>query len=72
MSSDYIAWFEDPRSGDVPLAGGKNASLGEMVRSLKNEGVRVPDGSATTAKAYREYDIAANQIGTSLREGLRQ
>ncbi|MFO7594024.1 MAG: phosphoenolpyruvate synthase, partial [Pseudomonadota bacterium] len=40
---------------DVPLVGGKNASLGEMYRELKDEGVEVPNGFATTADAYRLY-----------------
>ena len=65
----HIAWFETLRSGDVGRVGGKNASLGEMVRALKTEGVRVPDGFATTADAYRAY-VAANDIGTPLRERL--
>ncbi|MBE0429223.1 MAG: phosphoenolpyruvate synthase [Thermoleophilia bacterium] len=51
----YIRWFEDLDSGDVAIVGGKNASLGEMIGSLKEEGIRVPDGFATTAAAYREY-----------------
>lgn len=40
---------------DVPLVGGKNASLGEMYRELKGEGIEVPNGFATTADAYRQY-----------------
>jgi pyruvate, water dikinase len=48
----YIRWFEDLSSEDVQVVGGKNASLGEMIRSLKEEGIRVPDGFATTADAY--------------------
>ncbi len=40
---------------DVPLVGGKNASLGEMLRELASAGVRVPDGFAVTAEAYRYY-----------------
>jgi pyruvate,water dikinase len=40
---------------DVPLVGGKNASLGEMYRALTGEGVRVPNGFATTAQAFRDY-----------------
>ncbi|HUS23370.1 MAG TPA: phosphoenolpyruvate synthase, partial [Candidatus Binatia bacterium] len=40
---------------DVERVGGKNASLGEMVRHLTQAGVRVPDGFATTADAYREF-----------------
>ncbi len=55
MDPEYIAWFDALGSGDVARVGGKNASLGEMVRALKSEGVRVPDGFATTAAAYREF-----------------
>jgi pyruvate,water dikinase len=43
----YIRWFVDLRSQDVPIVGGKNASLGEMIRTLQVEGIRVPDGFAT-------------------------
>lgn len=45
----YIRWFEKSRSDDVPLVGGKNASLGEMIKALKKKGLRVPDGFAATA-----------------------
>ena len=69
MPERYIAWFEELGSGDVARVGGKNASLGEMVRSLKQAGVRVPDGFATTAQAYRQY-IAVNAIEAALRERL--
>ncbi len=48
----YIRWFSDLRSKDVPVVGGKNSSLGEMVCTLKKEGIYVPDGFATTSKAY--------------------
>jgi pyruvate,water dikinase len=51
MAFACIAWFEELGSGDVARVGGKNASLGEMVRALKDEGVSVPDGFATTATA---------------------
>jgi pyruvate,water dikinase len=40
---------------DVPLVGGKNASLGEMIQNLTGVGVRVPGGFATTAGAYRAF-----------------
>ena len=49
---EYIRWFEDLRNDDVPLVGGKNASLGEMIKTLKEKGVRVPDGFATTCLLY--------------------
>ncbi len=51
----YIRWFEELRSDDVPLVGGKNASLGEMIKALKQKGIRVPDGFATTAEAYWRF-----------------
>jgi len=46
MTSHYIRWFEELRTQDVGLVGGKNASLGEMVGRLKGAGIRVPDGFA--------------------------
>jgi pyruvate,water dikinase len=49
----YIRWFSELGVGDVPLVGGKNASLGEMYRELASQGVRVPNGFAVTAEAYR-------------------
>ena len=57
MSSDerHVRWFEEISSDDVPRVGGKNASLGEMISALKEEGVRVPGGFATTADAYRMF-----------------
>ena len=49
----YIRWFSEIGAADVALVGGKNASLGEMYRELAGEGVRVPNGFAITAEAYR-------------------
>src|SRR5579883_1586397 len=51
----YILWFDKIGIGDVPLVGGKNASLGEMVRELSAKGVRVPGGFAITAHGYRAF-----------------
>ena len=48
----YIRFFAELSIDDVPLVGGKNASLGEMYRTLTPKGVRIPDGFATTAEAY--------------------
>jgi pyruvate,water dikinase len=53
--SAYIRWFEDIGSNDVLVVGGKNASLGEMIRTLKDEGIRVPDGFAITAEAFWKF-----------------
>lgn len=52
---NYILWFEEVSNKDVPKVGGKNASLGEMHRFLKKEGVVVPDGFATTSEAYWNF-----------------
>ena len=52
MSTSYIRWFETLGADDVPLVGGKNASLGELIQVLAAEGIRVPAGFATTAEAY--------------------
>lgn len=49
----YIRWFSELGNADVALVGGKNASLGEMYRELTAKGVRVPNGFAVTAAAYR-------------------
>jgi pyruvate, water dikinase len=52
-TSGYVRFFEDFGIDDVPLVGGKNASLGEMIQKLAGQGVRVPHGFAITAAAYR-------------------
>ena len=44
--SGYIRWFNEISLRDVPLVGGKNASLGELYRELQSAGVRVPNGFA--------------------------
>jgi pyruvate,water dikinase len=54
-TSSLIKWFADITIEDVPLVGGKNASLGEMIRELAGKGVKVPDGFAITAKAFRHF-----------------
>ncbi|MFN3880632.1 MAG: phosphoenolpyruvate synthase [Nitrincola lacisaponensis] len=52
---DYVIRLDQAGMGDVDKVGGKNASLGEMIHQLKDMGVRVPGGFATTAQAYRDY-----------------
>ena len=49
----FVKWFEDIGVKDLALVGGKNASLGEMIRSLAEKGINVPSGFAITAEAYR-------------------
>ncbi|MDT8379348.1 MAG: phosphoenolpyruvate synthase [Desulfotignum sp.] len=57
----YVIWFEDLNSKDVGQVGGKNASLCEMVRALKKKDIFVPDGFATTTKAFWAF-IEKNQM----------
>jgi pyruvate, water dikinase len=54
-TTSTIVWFSDLSLADLDQVGGKNASLGEMVRNLTSAGIRVPDGFATTADAYRHF-----------------
>jgi pyruvate, water dikinase len=53
MIEEFVKWFEELRIEDVPSVGGKNASLGEMIRNLGKKGVSVPGGFAVTAYAYK-------------------
>ncbi|MCK9532171.1 MAG: phosphoenolpyruvate synthase [Gammaproteobacteria bacterium] len=52
---EYVIWFDSLGMEDVNRVGGKNASLGEMISGLSSAGVRVPNGFATTAFAFREF-----------------
>lgn len=62
-----ILWFEEVGIADIPLVGGKNASLGEMIRQLQPKGVNVPNGFATTAYAFRHF-IEKAGLEVKLRE----
>ena len=70
-ASDYIRTLDTLDSGDVALVGGKNASLGEMTQHLRAAGVRVPEGFATTAQAYRDF-LQRNELDGALTEQLRR
>ncbi len=70
--SKYIRWFEETTIDDVPIVGGKNASLGEMYRELTSKGVKIPNGFSVTAEAYW-YVLKAGGILEKLKstmEGL--
>lgn len=69
-SQQFVRWFEDLSSNDVAAVGGKNASLGEMIRNLKEKGIEVPDGFATTASAYRAFLEADDGLRDSLKSLL--
>jgi pyruvate,water dikinase len=65
--SPYVLDFSEISQADVPKVGGKNASLGEMYRALKPQGVGVLDGFATTAEGYR-YLLSAEDLEERLRK----
>ena len=65
----HIKWFSEIGIEDVPEVGGKNASLGEMYQNLTSEGVRVPNGFAITASAYKyvlDFNNAWEKLHTQL------
>lgn len=69
-SHRYIRWFKDLTMADVPLVGGKNASLGEMYRELTSKGVLIPNGFAVTAQAYRDW-LKCHGLDHKLRDMLK-
>jgi pyruvate,water dikinase len=64
-----ILWFDEIGIGDVALVGGKNASLGEMYKELRPKGVRIPNGFAITAEAYRLF-LKSNGLDARIRDAL--
>ncbi|MBV6423518.1 MAG: Phosphoenolpyruvate synthase [Steroidobacteraceae bacterium] len=67
--TDYVLPFAALKKQDVEIVGGKNASIGEMIGALAQLGVRVPDGFATTAAAYREF-LQQGGLDARIREVL--
>jgi pyruvate,water dikinase len=67
--SKNVLWYSELGMHDVEIVGGKNASLGEMIRNLAKSGVKVPDGYATTAEAYREF-LAHEGLATRINQML--
>ena len=66
-SQKNILWLKDIGFEDVPLAGGKNASLGEMYRELSKKGINIPDGFVLTTDGYWKI-VKANKIDKELKE----
>jgi len=66
----FVLWFKDVTIKDVPLVGGKNASLGEMYVNLDDKGVDVPNGFAVTAFAYH-YLLKKAGIKEKIKEILK-
>jgi pyruvate,water dikinase len=65
----YIRGFDEIGLADLPEVGGKNASLGELTRALTPRGVRVPEGFALTAQAYRDF-LASAGLAKQIEETL--
>ncbi len=65
----YIRFFNELKLSDVPIVGGKNASLGEMYQQLSEQNIKVPNGFATTADGYwyfLEYNNLKDEIASML------
>ena len=65
----FVRWFEEIGAHDIALVGGKNASLGEMIRNLSKKGINIPSGFAITAEAYK-YVIEKAGIGQKIKDTL--
>lgn len=65
-----ILWFDELTNKDVPLVGGKNASLGEMYQKLTPQGMLIPNGFALTAYAYRFF-LVQNKLDIRIQELLK-
>lgn len=65
----YIRWFEDLDSNDLAIVGGKNSSLGEMIKALGNKGIAVPGGFAITSDAYWAF-LKTDNLSDKIRAEL--
>ncbi|SNZ04096.1 phosphoenolpyruvate synthase [Persephonella hydrogeniphila] len=65
-----VVWLNEVSMEDVELVGGKNASLGEMIKGLSPMGIKIPMGYVVTADAYR-YFIEYNNLQEKIREALK-
>ena len=63
LDPNYVIPFSNLGIKDIDMVGGKNASLGEMISNLYASGIRVPNGFATTAKAFNEFLIYNDLVG---------
>ena len=62
----FILWFKEISKNDIPLVGGKNASLGEMISHLTKKGVNIPNGFALTTNFYWKF-LEANGLDKVLK-----
>jgi len=71
MTNKYIVNLSEVTLSDLELVGGKNASLGEMIRNLKKLGINIPGGFALTVDAYWEF-IHFNKLDKKIRSLIRK
>ena len=69
--SAQVIWFKQLGINDIGSVGGKNASLGEMISQLSELGIKVPDGFATTADAFRQF-LAQQNLDEKIRHRLKE
>jgi len=69
MAEKLVMWLNEVGMEDIELVGGKNASLGEMIKGLSSIGVKIPMGFVVTSKAYH-YFIDYNNLRDKIREAL--
>lgn len=65
----FVQWLHDVDGQHVAEVGGKNASLGEMLKHLKTKGINVPSGFATTSYAYSKF-IRDNKLKSSIKTNI--
>lgn len=70
LEDKLVVFLDEVGIEDIPYVGGKNASLGEMIRHLKPKGVNVPYGFVVTAEAYR-YFVKHNNLEQKIKDTLK-
>ena len=68
-NSQYIYWFDQLTIADVSKVGGKNASLGEMITAMSQDGIVVPTGFATSAQLFRDF-LSQNDLDEPIKQHL--
>ncbi|MFT7008544.1 MAG: pyruvate,water dikinase [Colwellia sp.] len=69
-NSPYIYWFDELTIADVAKVGGKNASLGEMITAMSQDGIAVPTGFATSAQLFRDF-LSQNNLDEAIKQHLQ-
>jgi len=70
MAERYLVWLDEVGIEDLPLVGGKNASLGEMIRNLSSLGINIPYGFVVTSEAYYEF-LRYNKLEEEIKKILK-